>query len=213
MMRNFLATLAFSQGVPMISHGDEIARTQRGNNNAYCQDNEITWIDWELDERRVELLEFTRKVLAIRQSNPVLRRRRFFRGQAVGESGAKDLTWLRADGHEMTQDDWHDARHRVLGMLIDGDATDETDARGRPIRGDTLLVLLNAGAKLVRFAIPAQNVAGRWAVLVDTALPELPDTQLAASTTRVALQPHSLMLLAYRHTREGARAQRLGVDG
>ena len=204
MMRNLLATLVFSQGVPMISHGDEVARTQRGNNNAYCQDNEITWVDWDLDERRGELLEFTRKILAIRQTNPVLRRRRFFRGQAVGEAGFKDVTWLRRDGLEMTQSDWHDGADHVLGMMIDGAATDETDARGRPMRGDTLLLLLNAGAKATRFRLPGQEARGHWEVLVDTA--SEPDTPELAGRT-LTLQPRSLALLAYNRDRD----PRIGV--
>ncbi|HLZ44963.1 MAG TPA: glycogen debranching protein GlgX [Gemmatimonadales bacterium] len=165
-MRNFLATLAFSQGVPMISHGDEIARTQQGNNNAYCQDNEITWVDWTLDGRRQDLLEFARRVFAIRAENPVLRRRTFFRGQIVEHPGVEDLTWLRADGAEMTEDDWKKAQTCSLGMLINGEATDETDDKGEPIKGDTMLLLVNAGDAAVDFALPA---TGGWRALIDTA--------------------------------------------
>jgi glycogen operon protein len=109
-MRNFLATLAFSQGVPMISHGDEIGRTQHGNNNAYCQDNEITWVHWDLEDWQRELLAFTQRIFQIRHSNPVLRRRSFFRGQVVNSSGAKDLSWVRSDGQEMTVADWLDPK-------------------------------------------------------------------------------------------------------
>ncbi|MDQ3997150.1 MAG: glycogen debranching enzyme GlgX, partial [Gemmatimonadota bacterium] len=201
-MKNFLATLAFSQGVPMISHGDEIARTQRGNNNAYCQDNQLTWVNWELDERRADLLEFARKVFAIRQSNPVLRRRHFFRGQAVGENGIKDLSWVRADGSEMTEADWHDAANHALGMLIDGDATDETDARGRPIKGDTLLLVLNGGSAPVRFQLPPQEARGQWVTLVQTATEVL----YADGGETVTLEPHSLILLRY------GRERRLDAD-
>jgi len=199
-MKNFLATLAFSQGVPMISHGDEIARTQRGNNNAYCQDNELTWIDWELDDRRQELLEFTRKVFAIRQSNPVLRRRHFFRGQSVGENGIKDVTWLRPDAAEMTESDWRDARNHALGMLIDGEATDETDARGRPSKGDTLLFLLNGGGTSVQFCLPPQEGSGQWLTLVDTMVRE----PHALTGEGVTLHPHSLVLLRYGRERRSA---------
>jgi glycogen operon protein len=167
-MRSLLATLAFSQGVPMISHGDEIGRTQRGNNNAYAQDNEVTWLDWELEPWQRDLLAFTRKLFAIRHANPVLRRRSFFRGRPVGQAGAKDLTWVRADGLEMTEDDWHAADAHALGMLIAGEAADETDERGRPVRGDTMLMLLNAGDEAVEFRVPVINGNGRWVVLVDT---------------------------------------------
>jgi glycogen operon protein len=198
-MRNFLATLAFSQGVPMLSHGDEIARTQRGNNNAYCQDNELTWVDWNLDERRRGLLDFTRRVFALRRSNPVLRRRTFFRGQVVDHSGVKDLTWIRPDGQEMQQDDWGDGAARSLGMLIDGEATDETDDRGRPIAGDTMLLLLNAGEDAVEFAIPARvGVAtGGWIALTDTARADLP-----AVGSSYALEPFSLALLRFGHVHD-----------
>jgi glycogen operon protein len=192
-MKNFMATLAFSQGVPMISHGDEIARTQRGNNNAYCQDNELTWMDWDLDDRRKELLEFTRRVFEIRQSNPVLRRRHFFRGQAVGEAGIKDVTWLSPRGTEMTESDWRDGGNRALGMLIDGDATDETDARGRPSKGDTLLLLLNGGDTLLQFCLPRRERRGKWVVLVDSAASPTHD----AVGDDVVLAPYTLMLLRH----------------
>src|SRR5690606_32250703 len=119
--RNFIATLAFSQGVPMITAGDEMGRTQRGNNNAYCQDNEISWVNWELDERGRALLDFTREVFRIRNRNPVLRRRGFFRGQPVtDEESVKDVMWIRGDGQEFTHADWHDPNRMVLGMLIAG---------------------------------------------------------------------------------------------
>ena len=136
-MRDFIATLAFSQGVPMLSHGDEIARTQSGNNNAYAQDNELSWVHWDLDDRRKQLLEFTRKCFNLRHAHAVLRRRHFFRGEPTIKGGPKDLSWIRPDGREMTGDDWNDWNNHALGMLIYGDATDETDDRGRPVRGDT----------------------------------------------------------------------------
>jgi isoamylase len=184
-MRNFIATLALSQGVPMISHGDEIARTQRGNNNTYCQDNEISWVDWKLDDRRRALLEFTRKAFAIRAENPVLRRRTFFRGQVVEHPGLKDLIWLRADGAEMTQDDWQRADAHALGMRIDGEATDETDETGEPIKGDTMLLLVNASEADVDFTMPA----GRWTTIIDT------DDRPDPAGEHYKLTPFSLVLL------------------
>jgi glycogen operon protein len=168
-MRNFLATLAFSQGVPMISHGDELGRTQHGNNNAYCQDNEITWVNWDLEDWQRELLTFARRIFQIRHANPVLRRRTFFRGQVVNSSGAKDLSWIRPDGQEMTQADWNDPKSHALGMLILGEAADEIDDRGRPVKGDTLLLLVNNGRARQRFALPAVDGSAQWEELANTA--------------------------------------------
>jgi isoamylase len=196
-MRNYLATLAFSQGVPMLSHGDEIARTQKGNNNAYAQDNDISWMHWDIDEPRQNLLAFTSKVLAIRHMNPVLRRRTFFRGKVMNRSGVKDLTWLRADGKEMTEDDWNNATAHSLGMLVNGDATDETDDRGRPIHGDTMLVILNASPDEVQYRLPAFEGDGRrsgvWTMLVDTAHREVK----VVTQGCITLSAYSLVLLRF----------------
>jgi glycogen operon protein len=193
LMRTFLATLAFSQGVPMLAHGDEIARTQRGNNNAYAQDNELTWIDWELSPAQQHLQAFTRKLLAIRQAHPVLRRRHFFRGAAVPGSGQKDVTWIRPDGKELTDADWSTPDSHCFGMLIDGMATDEVDDRGRIVQGDTLLLLLNGGETPVRFTMPSLGDQKIWVVMVDTAKHDLPVVRRA----RVTVEPHTLMLLRY----------------
>jgi len=194
-MRNFIATLAFSQGVPMISHGDEIARTQFGNNNAYAQDSELTWVHWELTARQKELLAFARKCFAVRHGNPVLRRRHFFRGVATTKGGPKDLSWIRPDGKEMTQQDWHDAGNHALGMLIYGGATDEADDRGRPLRGDTMLLLVNGGGTEACFFL--QKLEGEregiWAELIDTAQGEV----RRVSGGCVTVEPHSLVLLRH----------------
>ena len=195
MKRNFLATLAFSQGVPMLSHGDELGRTQRGNNNAYCQDNELTWVDWELADGERELLEFTRRVLRIRADNPVLRRRTFFRHIDLNGRG-RDLTWLNADGHAMSEDDWAQAHNHVLGMLVRGRATDELDDRGRTFVGDTILLLLNAGSRSRSVTLPRLTQRGRWVELVNTA-------QQAARAPRgtIPVTAHSLVLLGLRDDR------------
>jgi glycogen operon protein len=192
MKRNFLATLAFSQGVPMISHGDEIGRTQHGNNNGYCQDNELTWMDWNPDARGRELLAFARRVFAVRRRNPVLQRRSFFSGRPVAE-GLKDVTWLRPDGREMTHGDWTNPRNHVLGMLIHGQATDEVDERGRPIRGNTLLLLMNAGGRSRLFRLPAMDEPGAWREVVNTARPG----SRPSGRTGVTLVGHSLVLLSF----------------
>jgi glycogen operon protein len=197
MKRNLLATLAFSQGVPMLSHGDELDRTQRGNNNAYCHDSELTWLDWSLGEYERKLLDFTTRVLAIRRENPVFRRRRFFAGDPIGPAGVKDVTWLRPDGKELAVEDWQDPRNRVLGMWIHGDASDELDERGRPNRGRTLLLLLNAGARSRLFLLPAPPGIGTWRELVNTAH-AVPRPVRKAGVNLVA---HSLVLLEFEAAR------------
>ncbi len=204
-MKNFMATLAFSQGVPMISHGDEMGRTQRGNNNAYAQDNEITWVSWELDERQQELLEFSRKVFAIRQAHPVLRRRHFFQGMPIDESGQKDVTWLRPDGKEMTQEDWAKPETLTLGMLIHGDATDEVDERGRPVKGDTLLIVMSNSSSEVDFRLPRIEQRGVWAALIDTCRRADEAAQIVRSEC-IRLGPNSLVLLRY------GRERRLALE-
>jgi glycogen operon protein len=157
-----------SQGVPMICGGDEMGRTQRGNNNAYCQDNEISWLDWSLDERRRAMLEFTQRVIALRHAQPVLRRRKFFSGGYVRGSGLKDIVWFRPDGQEMTGDDWSHPELRAIGMMLGGDAIPTLDEQGEPIVGDTLLVLTNAYHEPIDFMLPTIEWGEHWEVLIDT---------------------------------------------
>jgi len=167
-MRNFLATLLLSQGVPMLTAGDEFARTQRGNNNAWCQDNEISWIDWNLSAERRELLEFTRELIRLFRRHPVLRRRKFFQGRPVRGAEIKDISWFRPDGEEMTEADWRNPQARSLAVLLAGDAIDEVDERGRRITDDTLLVLLNAQPRGVSFQMPAHRPGVQWEQVIDT---------------------------------------------
>jgi glycogen operon protein len=169
--RNFLATLLLSQGVPMLQAGDEIGRTQYGNNNAYCQDNEISWLDWSLDIAKWELLEFTRNVIKIFHEHPVLRRRKFFQGRKIRGSEVKDLSWFRPDGKEMREEDWRNQSLNCLGIRFAGDAIDEVDERGRRITDDTLLFLLNAHDKQVSFTLPAHRQEVRWELMLDTREP------------------------------------------
>ena len=197
MRRNMLATLAFAQGVPMISQGDEIGGTQEGNNNAYCQDGALSWVDWDLDAPNRELLEFARKVFALRRESPVLRRRGFFTGRPVRDTGSKDLSWLRSDGSELSVADWENPELRVLGMLLLGEATDEVDEQGRPTVGDSLLLLLNGGDRPSYFQLPAMLDPGRWHKDIDTARPgrrTVPDGA-------VNLAAHSLILLTHERLR------------
>jgi glycogen operon protein len=196
LMKSMMGTLAFSQGVPMISHGDEIGRTQKGNNNAYAQDNETTWVDWNLDDRQRELLGFTRRAFALRVMNPVLRRRHFFDGTEPTAQNGKDVMWLRPDATEMTDADWRNPDMRVLGMLISGEATDETDERGRLLHGDTLLLVANGGERDVRFIVPTLEGEGVWVELLDSARPQ----RHVIDEGWVFVDAHSLVLL--RHGRE-----------
>jgi glycogen operon protein len=166
--RNFLATLLLSQGVPMISHGDELGRTQRGNNNAYCQDNELTWIDWTLSPDREALVDFTRRLIRFRLTQPVLRRRKYFQDRLIRGGGIKDVAWLAPDGGEMTDETWNADFVRSLGMLLSGSAIEEVDERGEPIVGDTLLVLLNAHSDKVPFTLPPLAPDRRWHREFDT---------------------------------------------
>jgi glycogen operon protein len=169
--RNFLATLLLSQGVPMISHGDEVARTQRGNNNVYCQDNLLSWIDWDLDPEEEQFLAFTRAIVALRHRHPVFQRRRFFAGSADhgGESTLGDIYWLKSSGDQMSESDWTNAQARLMGVWLNGSAIPEPDHRGRRIVDDDFLVLFNAGADTAAFVLPAQAWGERWLIEVDTA--------------------------------------------
>jgi isoamylase len=169
--RNFLATLLLSQGVPMLLASDEFGRTQRGNNNAYCQDNEISWVDWNWDRPRRELLEFTRLLIQLFHQHPVLRRSHFFQGRKIRGSEVKDLAWFRPDGKEMTDEDWANPEMRSFGLRLAGDAIEEVDGRGNRVADDTLLILLNAHHETVPFVLPAHRRKLHWWVILDTSEP------------------------------------------
>ncbi|MCF6159402.1 MAG: glycogen debranching protein GlgX [wastewater metagenome] len=166
--RNFLATLFLSQGVPMLLAGDEIGRTQKGNNNAYCQDNEISWTDWNLDKPRRDLLQFTRYIIDIAYNHPVLRRRNFFQGRKIRGLDIKDLTWFRPDGNEMAEPDWKNQDTHCFGLRLNGDAIEEVDERGDPIRDDTLLILINAYHEQIPFILPSRPETEHWNLILDT---------------------------------------------
>jgi glycogen operon protein len=191
--RNLLATLIFSQGVRMLVAGDEMGRTQQGNNNAYCQDNEVSWVSWNLTGRDRSLLSFVRECMRIFRENPTLRRRGFFSGRPIAGDGAKDLTWLRAEGGEMTDAEWRDAGYHVLGMLIHGQATDEVNERGRPVFGPTLLLLLNGGSRSRAFTLPPAE-RGHWQEILNTARA---GGRRAIRGDSLNLVAHSLALLRY----------------
>jgi glycogen operon protein len=198
--RNFLATLMFSQGVPMLCGGDEIDHTQGGNNNAYAQDNEISWYNWELDEDARALLDFTRRVVASRQRHPGLRRRNFLHGRAIRGDEIKDVTWLRADGQEMTDADWRAPWLKCFGLRLSGNIG-EIDADGNPVVDDNLLLLLNASDIDLEFVLP-DHADGGWTLEVDTARPHIEDgAESHRSGSAFEIGRHSLVLM-----RDGAPA-------
>ena len=168
--RNFLTTLLLSQGVPMIAHGDELGRTQDGNNNVYCQDNELSWVDWVLTDEQKQLLAFTKTIVALRANHPVFRRRRFFAGSADhgGESHLGDIYWLKASGDLMSESDWAAGEARLMGMWLNGSAIPEPDGRGRRILDDDFLIIFNAGADDATFTLPTGAWGGTWSIEVDT---------------------------------------------
>ena len=165
--RNMLATLLLSQGVPMLVAGDEIGRTQGGNNNAYCQDNPISWVDWGADPARERLLEFARRMIALRRAHPVFHRRHFFQGRPLHGVGEKDIAWLHPDGREMSVEEWNNHFARSLGVFLGGESLQEVDERGRRVMDDSFLLLFNAHHGPVPFTLPDYGASG-WLVLVDT---------------------------------------------
>src|SRR5205823_13092529 len=173
-----LATLFLSQGVPMLLGGDEIGRTQHGNNNAYCQDNEISWFDWSLNAQQRELFEFTRGLIAFRKQHPILRRRRFFEGLFLPGADIKDLTWFKLDGTEIVDQQWADPEARTMAMRLAGEAIDEREPEGGRISDETLLVLLNAFHEDLEFTMPEAGGEGdcAWELLMNTGQPEPPAT-------------------------------------
>ncbi|WP_084355506.1 glycogen debranching protein GlgX [Actinomyces radicidentis] len=197
-VRNFLSTILFSQGVPMICHGDELGRTQQGNNNAYCQDNEISWIDWDLGEDEQALLEFTRTMVWLRRDHPVLRRRRFFTGEAGhgGESELGEIEWLRPSGERMTNEDWGTWYARAMTVFLNGDAIAEPDERGQRIVDDSFLILINASEEDIEFTLPGPDHAAAWTVALDTAPAEDGGTDLVlAAGEDVVVEARSMLFL------------------
>ena len=172
-MRNFLTTLFLSQGVPMLLGGDEIARTQGGNNNGYCQDNEISWFDWDLDERQERLLAFTKRLIAFRRQHPVFRRSEFLTGEERLGSGSPDVWWFRPDGRKMTQRNWQRGDNLTLGVFLNGAEIPSVSPNGAPIIDDTFLILFNAFHEAVVFTLPAVSFGRRWVHELSTADPEL----------------------------------------
>lgn len=195
---NFLATLFLSQGVPMLLGGDELSRTQGGNNNAYCQDNETGWHDWELDEEKHLMHRFTRGLIALRRKHPVFRKRKFFTGGTHGGAGAQDIAWLRPDGREMGERDWNNPRRGAIAVLLCGEAVDEVDRGGLPVMDDSFLLLINAQEKPVAFHLPSSERS--YELLLSTVEPAMHDRRPVGSR-RFSLAPRSLALLIHRRGR------------
>ncbi|MFJ6661838.1 glycogen debranching protein GlgX [Streptomyces sp. NPDC091377] len=197
--RNFLATLLLSQGIPMLAHGDELGRTQRGNNNAYCQDGEISWTDWRLTEEQRELRDFTAYVIALRAAHPVLRRRRYFRGEPLTGAGRPlpDLVWLAPNARGMTERDWQRPDAHTVGVFLNGDAIAERDPHGRRVVDDSFLLLFNSYWEPVDFRLPDTRFAERWTALIDTSDPRgTPDETEHKAGTGLTVAPRSLVLLS-----------------
>jgi glycogen operon protein len=204
--RNFLATLFLSQGVPMMLAGDAIGHTQQGNNNAYCQDNEISWINWDTNVADKELLEFARQVIAIRRDHPVFHRRNFFQGRAIKGAGIQDIRWLRPDGDEMTDEEWNKDSAQCLGVFYAGEGLEDVDERGKKVTDQNFLLLLNAHHEEIPFTIPAPASGKEWIVLIDTANFEVMNATNGNGNIKnvrqtYSLKPRSLCLLTLRQER------------
>jgi isoamylase len=197
-MRNFMTTLLVSSGVPMILHGDEVARTQRGNNNAYCQDNELAWQPWGLSDDQRKMLEWTRRVIRLRREHAVLRRRNFFRGRPIRGSDLKDILWVRPDGEEMSEEQWQDSSVRAVGVYLSGHAADITDDEGQSIVGDSLLILFNTSDRAVPFTLPDVNHPHAWRLALDTTHPDRPEGRPRGfDGRRYRVGPRSVVVLKH----------------
>ncbi|MDQ6727432.1 MAG: glycogen debranching enzyme, partial [Actinomycetota bacterium] len=198
--RNFLSTLFLSQGVPMLLGGDEMGRTQRGNNNAYCQDNEISWFDWSLRDENLALLGFTRQLMDFRVAHPVLRRRRWFQGRPIYGSGVEDIVWFDCAGTEMDDHQWQQDFARSLGVFLNGRGISSPDHHGRHIVDDSLLMLFNAHWEPVEFTLPDSRFGDRWRKDMATSEAEWLDKgEIFDAGAVVVVEARSLMLLTESH--------------
>jgi glycogen operon protein len=202
--RNFMTTLLLSQGVPMICHGDEMGRTQHGNNNAYAQDNELAWVHWNLGERDQEMLEFTRRVARLRRDHPTFRRSKFFRGREIRGSEVRDVMWLSPDGTEMADAEWSSGYVRCFGMALGGEAMEEWNERGEQITDQNFLLLFNADGGDIEFTLPDFGVSRGWCVMLDTARPEVQEKSVCyPDGATFNLAGRSMVVLIEDEAREG----------
>ena len=194
--RNFLATLLLSQGVPMLLAGDEMGRSQRGNNNAYCQDNEISWINWSIQEKNQELLDFARELIYFRHQHPVLRRRKWFQGRPIHGFGVSDIGWYNPDGGEMTDEQWDIGYSKAIGVFLNGEGIATPGPRGERIIDESFLIFFNAHYETIEFALPTGLQDREWAVVIDTKEPRFVTTeQIYANEQLVPVYARSLVLL------------------
>ena len=193
--RNFMAALMLSQGVPMICGGDELSRTQAGNNNAYCQDNQTSWYNWDLDIRKQDFQNFVKDLCRLRRDHPVFRRRQFFQGRPIRGQEVRDIVWLRPDGREMEEPDWETSWVHCVGALLDGEALDEYDDEGNSIQDDTFLIVLNSYKGKIPFKMPEFGRPVKWQVVLDTSKSSLPAKKTTAEAGKtVEIPPNCLML-------------------
>jgi isoamylase len=173
--RNFMATLLLSQGIAMLHHGDEINHTKQGNNNTYCQDDALSWLDWELDEDSRRMLAFVQGVMKVVREHPTFRKGHFFQGRKIRGEDVKDIMWLNPDGMEMTEEQWNDGFARCLGMYLAGKAPNELDEHGNPVTDDDFILLINAHHEDIQFKIPGYPLQKDWRPVIDTDKPDGPD--------------------------------------
>ena len=194
--RNFLATLILSQGIPMLLGGDEMGRSQLGNNNAYCQDNEISWFDWDLSESNTTLLNFTRQLIYFRRQHPVFRRRNWFQGRAIRGSGVSDIGWYNPDGQEMTEEQWQEALTKAIAIFLNGKAIATPDSRGKRIVDDSFLLLFNAHWESIEFVLPMRLENQHWIAVIDTTEPNFIDGEKVYTGNKsVSVTERSLVVL------------------
>ena len=210
--KNLMATLLVSQGVPMILHGDEMGRTQQGNNNTYCQDNELSWVDWELDEHQEEMLWFTQRMIALRREHPIFRRRRFLQGVVREDAGSvlKDVEWLGTDGEPMTEEEWNDAQNKCLTMFLNGSAIPEPNSRGERIEGDSALVVFNASGNDVDVVLPGEEYGAEWEVVLGTG--DTIDVGSVFDAGQQVVRPGHSMLILMRPPETGEDEERAADD-
>jgi isoamylase len=191
--RNFLATLFLSQGVPMLCHGDELGRTQRGNNNGYCQDNELTWIDWANID--VDLLAFTRRVTDLRRNHPVFRRRRFFDGRPTRRGDRlPDIAWFTPAGRLMTEDDWESGFGRSIAAYLNGEGIPDRDARGQRVNDESFLLCFSAHDEAIDFTTPGEEFCLAWEIVLDT-MSDQTDGKVVPAGHQVSVGPRALVVL------------------
>ncbi|MBD0322450.1 MAG: glycogen debranching enzyme, partial [Aldersonia sp.] len=194
--RNILATLVLSQGTPMLAHGDELGRTQQGNNNVYCQDSELSWMDWSMIEKDSDLLDFTRNVITLRRKHPVFRRRRFFEGGPIRARDQKrDIAWFTPAGEEMTPEDWDSGFGKSLAVYLNGEGIPEPDQRGERVVDDSFLLCFNAHHEALDFTLPDADYAAQWAVAIDTAIPSGLSDAVHDAGTQISVMGRSLLVL------------------